>query len=106
METVRQSGDSNRRRAPRRATRVLGYVVERGRDDRECLLLDMSAAGARLQLTAPAAKPFQPPVTIPDTFVLVVVNDRTEVDCVTTWRKGNGCGVRFVSSFRPVSSWR
>lgn len=93
----------NRRGAIRKPTRCLAFIQSPGaRHDIECLILDISASGARLKLTSGAAKPFQHGPTVPDEFRLFVQADRTEIDCQVTWRKLDSCGVRFLSAFRQA----
>lgn len=94
---------SNRRNAARKPTRCLGYIAIPGsRQEIECVMLDISASGARLKLSLPPAKPFQPAPSIPQKFCLSVQSDRTEIDCEVTWVRSGQCGVRFLSAFRPA----
>jgi len=93
----------NRRNAARKPTRCLGYIAIPGsRQEIECVMLDISASGARLKLSLPPAKPFQPAPSIPQQFCLSVQSDRTEIDCEVTWVRSGQCGVRFLSAFRPA----
>lgn len=97
----------NRRAAFRKPTRCLAYVqVPGARHDIECVILDISASGARLKLSGGPAKPFQQGPTIPDGFRLYVQVDNTEIDCEVTWRKSDSIGVRFLSAFRPAGQSR
>ncbi len=98
---------ANRRNAARKPTRCLGYIAIPGsRQEIECVLLDISASGARLKPTLPPAKPFQAAPSIPRQFCLSVQSDRTEIDCEVTWERGGECGVRFLSAFRPARDTR
>lgn len=91
------------RRHRRKETRCLAYIVAPGsRKELECVVLDMSSSGARLQLAGVASKPFAAPVVFPQNFKLIIRNDRIEVDCVSCWSKGATCGVTFASPFRPT----
>ena len=97
----------NRRTAFRKPTRCLAYVqVPGSRRDIECVILDISASGARLKLSGGPAKPFQQGPTIPAAFRLYVHVDNTEIDCEVTWRKTDSIGVRFLSGFRPAGQNR
>ena len=97
----------NRRGAARKPTRCLGYIALPGsRQEIECVMLDVSASGARLKLTLPPPKPFQPATVVPQQFRLYVQSDKTEIDCEVTWVKGDQCGVRFLSAFRPATQTR
>jgi len=96
-------GIETRRRARRKQTRCLAYIVAPGsRKELECVVLDMSSSGAKLQLAGVASKPFAAPVVFPQNFKLIIRNDRIEVDCVSCWSKGVTCGVTFASPFRPT----
>lgn len=103
MAQPQPAAAQNRRQATRKSTRSLGYIVQPGRDEIECLLIDISRSGAQLRLTSGATKPFQPPLPIPETFVLRLAIDHTEIDCQTTWRKSDALGVRFLTGFRRTS---
>ena len=100
MQSVHDSDGRNRRAAHRKATRNLGIIRGSGNAELECLVLDISGTGARLQLTSGDPKPFQAPVAIPEQFVLLMTADRTEIECRITWRKGTSLGVSFQSGFR------
>lgn len=67
-----------------------------------CLVRDISATGARLDLVKGDRKPFTAEELLPDRFTLQMRLDRTEVDCELVWRKVNVIGVRYVSLPRAV----
>ena len=94
---------ASRRRERRKETRCLGYIVAPGsRKELECVVLDMSSSGAKLKLAGVASNPFAAPVVFPQTFKLIIRNDRIEVDCVSCWSQGATCGITFASPFRPT----
>ena len=93
----------SRRRERRKETRCLAYIVApNSRKELECVVLDMSSSGAKLRLAGVASSPFAAPVVFPQSFKLIIRNDRIEVDCVLCWSKGATCGVTFASPFRPT----
>lgn len=107
MQRSSPSSWDNRRGANRKPTRCLAYVQAPGaRTDIECVILDISASGARLKLTGGPIKPFQQGPSIPQEFRLYVQSDNTEIECQVTWRKPDSLGVRFLSAFRPASPMR
>ena len=93
----------NGRYAPRKALRsaaVLRFAGKRGQVS--CLVLDISATGAKLRLQLLDTQPFDASMTVPQEFMLVLPNDHIEIDCKLAWRTENDIGVVFVSNFRPV----
>lgn len=92
-----------RRRSQRKSTRCLAYVVLPGsRKETECVVLDMSASGAKLKLVGVTENAFAPRIELPREFRLILRNDKVEVDCSLAWSRGATCGVSFSSVFRPV----
>ena len=67
-----------------------------------CSVLDLSATGAHIQLYSSIKPAFGSGPTLPETFKLVIPNDRIEVDCKLAWERGTDIGVIFLSAFRPV----
>ena len=53
-----------------------------------CIVVDLSTAGARLEVTDQAG--------IPDRFDLFIGADRPMTSCVVVWRRDLQIGVRFV----------
>lgn len=97
------SQSSDNRRAPRKTTRTLAHVVcAASGQSLDCLIQDMSASGARLQLLEPVRGPFQPAMKLPETFKLVIPNDAIEIDGTLAWVRGESFGVVFKSAFRPA----
>lgn len=63
-----------------------------------CVVRNLSATGARIELiTKSDKKPLVAEERLPDTFVLALRLERTEVDCEIVWQRGNVLGVRFLS---------
>jgi hypothetical protein len=93
----------NRRAAARKSTRSLAYIVcpDTGKTE-ECVVLDVSASGAKIQLAPVIARPFSNQSRLPKTFKLVLRNDNTEIDCRVAWVNATSCGVEFTSRFRPT----
>ena len=53
-----------------------------------CVLINLSAGGARLNVMSPG--------DLPDEFLLTVEADDLKHKCQVVWRKGDEVGVRFV----------
>lgn len=62
-----------------------------------CVIRNLSATGARIEIVQPERKPFTTEDRIPDDFTLAFRLERTEVDCELVWRRGDTIGVRFRS---------
>ena len=80
-----------RRKSPRRAVRQPAIIVK---DDGSvlgpCMMLDVSATGAKLRPKLPDA--------VPHEFVLVLSRDGgLRRHCMVAWRAGTTMGVRFVA---------
>jgi PilZ domain len=102
-EVAPESAEDNRRAASRKSTRALAYIVcgETGKTE-ECVVLDVSASGAKIQLNTVSARPFSNQPRLPKTFKLILRNDNTEIDCRVAWVNATSCGVEFTSRFRPT----
>lgn len=95
------------RRAPRKATRTLGYIIADSLPEVvECTVLDLSASGAKLKLANATRKAFTTVVELPDEFRIELPRDRLVVDCKIAWKKDGMAGVSFKSAFRPLTSSR
>lgn len=64
-------------------------------------VIDMSATGARIELTPIGRAKGVPMSDLPERLLLVLRHDRMEVDCVTVWRDGWYLGLRFLGFPRP-----
>lgn len=62
-----------------------------------CVIRNLSATGARLEIVQADRKPFTSEERIPDLFTLAFRLERTEVECELVWRRGDTIGVRFRS---------
>jgi hypothetical protein len=67
-----------------------------------CVVCDISATGAKLQLK-PSPAHAGAPMRLPPKFRLVVRADGIEADCTVAWRNGSHMGVRFVSPLRQIA---
>ena len=91
------------RHAPRKALGSAALLRFEGlRGQVSCLVLDISATGAKLRLQLIDARPFDPTTTLPAELKLSLPNDRMEIDCKLAWHKSHEIGVVFVSNFRPL----
>ncbi len=87
------------RRSPRLPAFGQGLIRVPGlRLSLPCRIVDTSAAGARLEISAANAH------HLPVRVVVMFVGDRAEVDAVIKWRTQRQCGVQFVSFFRKIES--
>jgi len=89
--------DENRR--SRRQTACLQAVIESDRlsEPVGCVIRNLSATGARIELIRAERKVFVSEERIPDVFTLGFRLEKTEVDCEMVWRRGDTIGVRFRS---------
>jgi hypothetical protein len=77
-------------RTPVRALRLGGGVAA------ECMMLDVSPGGAKLNLDVPA--------NVPELFMLELTNvEARQIQCRAVWRRGSTIGLRFTSSL--VALW-
>ena len=74
-----------RRRWPRRKTLKNGRTLWSNGDSSECIVRNLSEAGAQLELRGP----------IPNRFDLLVEGDQCRRSCSVVWRRENRAGVRF-----------
>ena len=81
-------GLGNRRSEPRRKVARTATILEQAAPTPiPCVVLDVSASGARLDVDASA--------TLPQHFKLLIDVDGSERQCEVVWRKENAVGVRF-----------
>jgi hypothetical protein len=83
---------SERRKTPRQEIRWKALIVGVGDSIvGECMMVNVSAAGAKLLLP--------PSVEVPDSFALILAkNGGVRRKCEVTWRSDQSVGVRFVRS--------
>jgi hypothetical protein len=87
----RQTMKSDKRKERRRQLRRSAWIVAGSDKLRECILSDVSDAGARIEVDGP-----QP---LPDTFVLFLSqNGAARRNCRVAWRDGKHNGVKFERS--------
>lgn len=80
----------NDRGADRRPLARLGQIISsESNSRRECLIINLSANGAKLMCRGAA--------DVPDKFQLLVVTKKYMRDAVVKWRDGDTIGVYFTS---------
>lgn len=100
IETLRPS---EARRSRRQSACLQAKIhSERLSEPAACVVRNLSATGARIEIVKGEHKAFQSEERIPDNFTLAYKLERTEVDCEVVWQRGNVLGVRFVSLVRQT----
>ena len=100
-EPARESSEDVRR-APRKAHILPAYVTAPDMANVvPARVIDMSATGAKIELTPMGRATGIPMTHMPDRFVLVLRHDKLEVDCEIVWREEWIIGVRFLGFPRP-----
>ncbi|MFN3868887.1 MAG: PilZ domain-containing protein [Hyphomicrobiaceae bacterium] len=98
---------SEHRRAPRKHQVLPAYVTS---PEMAALIparvIDMSATGAKIELTPMGRSTGIPMTHLPNRYTLVLRHDRMEVDCETVWREEWYVGVRFLGFPRPMQAGR
>jgi hypothetical protein len=79
-----------RRRTPREATREDGAIVYGMADSVDCIVQNVSAHGACLEVLPPTSS-----VTLPKEFVLLRPSARSARNCKVIWRSFQRIGVEF-----------
>jgi PilZ domain len=79
--------NSDRRRSPRKKVLKGGRTAWQNGDSTECIVHNLSATGAHLQIRGP----------VPRTFNLIIDGDQVSRSCCVVWRNANRVGVRFES---------
>lgn len=70
-------------------SRAAKFVTESGGLPRDCMIVDVSEAGARLYSEAP---------DVPDNFVLLISGEKpVREECNVVWRLGHELGVTFAT---------
>lgn len=94
-----EAAASNENRRSRRQTACLQASIESDRlsEPVACVIRNLSATGARIELIRTERKVFASEERIPDVFVLSFRLEKTEVDCEMVWRRADTIGVRFRS---------
>lgn len=93
--------------APRKPQSLTAYVTAPGMSNViPARVVDMSATGAKIELTPMGRSTGIPLGYLPDRFVLVLKQDRMEVDCETVWQEQWLMGLRFLGFPRPTKEKR
>jgi hypothetical protein len=66
-----------------------------------CRVLDMSGSGFGTVLVIDPKRRIRTTHDLPDRLTLIMVHERTEIDCEVRWRAGERFGARFTSRTRP-----
>jgi hypothetical protein len=77
------------RAAPRRRTLKAGTISFNNGAGIDCLVRNLSATGACLELESP--------VGVPNAFTLVISTDHLQRPCQVVWRSARRIGVKFES---------
>ncbi len=92
-----------RRWAQRKRSILAGKIVgDRLQGSVACVVRDLSATGAQVDLKFSKTSVISSVGQLPDQFVLILERERAEVQCETAWRRGESAGVRFVGGFRAM----
>lgn len=95
---------SEKRFAPRRSGMTPAIVyLEDGPGSFPCLIRDMSATGARLELREGWDNPFSSGVSMDDRISLVVRMDRVMYQCKIVRRGAKELGVKFTAAPKPLA---
>ena len=90
----------NQRNAPRKPSRLPGYVKVDGRQRMiSCTVKDMSATGACVRVDPGDRYLSEDVFSFPDYITLFITYDRVRVECQIVWRRAesNEIGVQFSS---------
>jgi hypothetical protein len=84
------------RKHPRRHVQLFGVILNSdGSAPVRCMMLDVSASGARLKLNAASE--------VPDEFTLVLAKEgRVRRRCRIVWRREDVMGIRFLTLQTPA----
>jgi hypothetical protein len=85
------------RKHPRRRVQQFGVILNRdGSVSSRCVMLDVSATGARLRIQTTSA--------VPDEFTLVLSKGgRVRRRCQIVWRREDIMGIRFLIAGKPAA---
>lgn len=94
----------DRRGAPRYQTHAAGRIFPNNSlAPMPCIITDISATGARIELSSGWFNPYKEPDGIGQKFRLVMQVDRLEVPCLIVHIKENQMGVKFLKAPQPVA---
>ncbi len=102
VEPEHQDDTPESRRAPRKHQALHALVTSPEMANAvPARVIDMSATGAKIELTPMGRATGVPLTELPERFLLVLRHDRMEVDCELVWRDAWMLGVRFLGFPRP-----
>jgi hypothetical protein len=90
-------GSENRRSRRQNVCIQASISSERLDEPVACVIRNLSATGARIEIVKGERKPFTSEERIPDRFTLSFRLERTAVACEVVWERGSNLGVRFLS---------
>jgi hypothetical protein len=91
-------GGPENRRSRRQNVCIQAMIVSDRLDEPvACVIRNLSATGARIEIVKTERKPFTSEERIPDRFTLTFRLERTQVDCEVVWQNVNTFGLRFLS---------
>lgn len=97
--------EGNRRWSMRRSMSSPGLVWPGGSSPTiPCLIADMSATGARLQMQSGWVNPFRGSMSVSQQLVLIMRFDRMQVPCEIVRIEDNEIGVRFIGPKSPMET--
>ena len=82
-----------RRKLPRHRTFKGGMILFQPAGTMDCVVRNLTAAGACLEVTHSA--------TLPDHFALIIKPEIIRRTCAVVWRSAGRIGVRFAEPFTP-----
>lgn len=92
-----------RRWALRKSGIISGHLIsDRLQGSVGCIVRDVSATGAKIQVQQGRGSVVTTPATLPDTFILVLEHEEIEVACAIAWRGAYDVGVRFSSPMKHL----
>jgi hypothetical protein len=91
---IGRPASAEKRRAPRKNVRCVGLIYDdQGSIVAQCVMTDISAGGAKLEMEAG--------FDVPDWFILTLSrNAGVRRNCRVAWRRDTSIGVRFVAAPR------
>jgi hypothetical protein len=92
-----------RRWAQRRTGIMPGFILtDRLQAAVMCVVRDMSATGAQVELIIDRFSIISTAEGLPNTFRLVLRTDDADVECQVAWREERRLGVRFIGAMRHL----
>ena len=92
-----------RRWAQRKVALLPGNIVsDRLQAAVACVVRDLSATGANLDIKLGKTTVINSAAGLPDTFILILPRDECQVDCQVAWRDKATVGVRFLGGLKMM----